>query len=108
MYKRQDVHLGALGQATSVNGSQRLWAAERITTLVRRLRRQQVDTPVGLAVLWLDIVDALEATIADVRQDTSVSSESRLWGVEMVVDIAVALREAQTDLEAAHKDSSDS
>lgn len=102
-----DVHLGALGQATSVNGSQRLWAAERITTLVRRLRRQQADSPAGLVVRWLDVVDALEATIADVRLDSSVGSETRLWGVEMVVDIAVALREAQTELGPAQSDTTD-
>jgi transcriptional regulator with XRE-family HTH domain len=95
-----DAHLGALGRAASVDSSQRLWAAERITVLVRRLRQRRVDNGGGARVNWPDVVGALEGVIADIRQDAAVGSETRLWGVEMIVDIAVSLRAAQTSLDA--------
>jgi hypothetical protein len=90
-----DTHLGGIGQATAVDGTQRLWGAEQITALARRLRPQQVSRGGVVMVGWSDVVSALEAAIAAIRQDTSMSSEARLWGVEMVVDVAGELRAAQ-------------
>jgi len=87
-----DDQLRTIGQAGAAGSAQRLWEAERITALARRLRPRRVDDPAAIMIPWADAVAALDATIADVRRDSSASSEQRLRGVEIIVDIAVTLR----------------
>ena len=92
-----DDHLRSIGQAGAAGSAQRLWEAERITALARRLRPRHIDDPAAIMIPWSDAVVALDATIADVRRDSSASSEQRLRGVEIIVDIAVALRGLTVD-----------
>jgi transcriptional regulator with XRE-family HTH domain len=87
-----DDQLRTIGQAGAAGSAQRLWEAERITALARRLRPRRIDDAAAMMIPWPDAVAALDATIADVRRDSSVSSEQRLRGVEIIVDIAVTLR----------------
>src|SRR6185369_5378422 len=73
-----DDHLRSIGQAGAAGSAQRLWEAERITALARRLRPRHIDDPAAIMIPWSDAVVALDATIADVRRDSSASSEQRL------------------------------
>jgi hypothetical protein len=93
-----DAKLGAIGQAAAAAGMQRLWGAEQITSLARRLRPGQIASSQVTAVGWPDVVTALEATIAGIHQDAGMSSEVRLWGVEIVVDVAAELKAARQSL----------
>jgi transcriptional regulator with XRE-family HTH domain len=89
-----DRHVAEVGGANSLTGAQRLWGVERITSVTRRLRRARIEVGGEAVVRWADIVAALDVTIASIGGDVTVDSEQRLWGVELVVDIAVALRAA--------------
>jgi Helix-turn-helix domain len=108
-----DGQLGAIGQAATPAGMQRLWGAEQITSLARRLRPRQITAGQGTAgqgtttqgssqvraVAWPDVVAALEATIDAIHQDSGMSSEVRLWGVEIIVDVAAELKVVRQSLE---------
>jgi hypothetical protein len=94
-----DEQLGAIGQADRAGGTQRLWGAEQITSLARRLRPHQVSAGSASFVPWPDVVIALEATIAAIRADTGMSSEARLWGVEVIVDVAAELKRTRRSLD---------
>jgi len=50
-------------------------------------------------------VGALEATIAAIHQDSGISSEVRLWGVEIIVDVAAELKVVRQSLEVTGEDS---
>jgi transcriptional regulator with XRE-family HTH domain len=94
-----DGQLGAIGQAAAAAGMQRLWGAEQITSLARRLRPRQMASGLVAVVAWTDVVTALEATIAAIHSDAGMSSEVRLWGVEIVVDVAAELKVVRQSLE---------
>ena len=92
-----DRHVAEVGGAAALTGAQRLWGVERITSIARQLRQARVAVGPEAAVGWAHVVAALDATIASIGSDVTVDSEQRLWGVELVVDIAVALRAAAAD-----------
>ena len=92
-----DRHVAEVGGAANLTGAQRLWGVERLTSITRRLRQARVDVGERSVVPWSQVVAALDATIASIGSDVTVDSEQRLWGVELVVDIAVALRAAAAD-----------
>jgi hypothetical protein len=104
-----DGQLGAIGESAGAAVMQRLWGAEQITSLARRFRARQIKvsqepSPPGTpgqatAVAWADVVGALEATIAAIHQDSGISSEVRLWGVEIIVDVAAELKVVRQSLE---------
>jgi hypothetical protein len=96
-----DAQLGAIGRAASAGGTQRLWGAEQITALARRLRPGRVPAVGGMVVPWPDVVVALEATIAGIHADTGMTSEARLWGIEVIVDVAAELKTARRSLDLA-------
>jgi hypothetical protein len=112
-----DGQLGAIGHAATAAGMRRLWGAEQITSLTRRLRPRQVvgqlagqaasdqaaSGPVAV-VAWADVVSALEATIAAIQQDSGMTSEVRLWGVEIIVDVAAELKVVRQSLEVTGED----
>jgi transcriptional regulator with XRE-family HTH domain len=125
-----DGQLGAIGQSAGAAVMQRLWGAEQITSLARRFRSRQIklsQEPTGrersepgasardapgrgtpgqaTAVAWSDVVAALEATIAAIHQDSGISSEIRLWGVEIIVDVAAELKVVRQSLEVTGEDS---
>jgi transcriptional regulator with XRE-family HTH domain len=92
-----DRHVAEVGGATTLTGAQRLWGVERITSVTRRLRQVRIDGGQEPVVRWADVVAALDTTIASIGSDVTVDSEQRLWGVELAVDIAVALRAVAAD-----------
>jgi hypothetical protein len=125
-----DGQLGAIGESAGAAVMQRLWGAEQITSLARRFRSRQIklsQEPTGrersepgasardapgrgtpgqaTAVAWSDVVAALEATIAAIHQDSGISSEIRLWGVEIIVDVAAELKVVRQSLEVTGEDS---